>query len=305
MSEPAIESSRQRFARGGERAQRGSAMSDVTAERTRAGTDETYEITVRGRRLRVSVRRAGGPGPARTPLLLLNGIGASLELLQPFVNELPPQIEVIRFDVPGIGGSPLPVLPYHMSTFAPLVGSLVRRLGYGVVDVMGFSWGGGLAQQFAVTQRRQCRRLVLAATGMGSLMVPGRPNVLAKMLTPRRHRDPEYARRIAGEIYGGTMRTNPERAAEVLHTYTRRGPRRGYYYQLFAGAGWSSLPGLRLIRQPTLIIAGDDDPLIPLVNARIMHRGIPNSQLHVYRGGHLELLTDARRLTPVVDEFLA
>jgi pimeloyl-ACP methyl ester carboxylesterase len=136
-------------------------------------------------------------------------------------------------------------------------------------------------------------------------MVPARPNVLARMLTPRRHRDPAYARRIAGEIYGGTMRTHPERAAEVLHAYTRRGPRRGYYYQLLAGAGWSSLPALRLIRQPTLIVAGDDDPIVPLVNARIMHRCIPNATLHVYRGGHLALLTEARELAPVVDSFLA
>jgi poly(3-hydroxyalkanoate) depolymerase len=264
-----------------------------------------FETVVHGRRLRVSVRPAAGAAPARTPLLLLNGLGASLELLQPFVDELPPELEVIRFDVPGIGGSPLPVVPYHMSTFAPLVGALVRQLGHECLDVMGFSWGGGLAQQFAVVQRRHCRRLVLAATGMGSLMVPGRPNVLAKMLTPRRHRDPEYARSIAGEIYGGTMRSHPERAAEVLHSYTRRGPRRGYYYQLLAGAGWSSLPALGLIRQPTLIIAGDDDPIIPVVNARIMHRRIPNSRLHLYSGGHLALLTEAAELAPVVDGFLA
>jgi poly(3-hydroxyalkanoate) depolymerase len=267
-------------------------------------SDEVFEVSLRGRRLRVSVRRAVGPGPARTPLLLLNGIGASLELLQPFVDELPPGIEVIRFDVPGIGGSPMPVLPYHMATLAPLVGTLVRRLGHERVDVMGFSWGGGLAQQFAVTQRKQTRRLVLAATGTGSLMVPARPGVLAKMLTPRRHRDPAYAAAIAGEIYGGTMRTNPERAADVLHAYTRKGPRRGYYYQLLAGTGWSSLPALGLIRQRTLIIAGDDDPLIPVVNARIMARGIPNSRLHLYHGGHLALLTEATELAPVVDRFL-
>ncbi len=264
-----------------------------------------FEMTVRGRTLRVSIRRAaGGRGPTRTPLLLLNGISASLELLQPFVDELPGALEVIRLDVPGIGGSPLPVLPYHMSTFAPLVGTLVTRLGYREVDVLGFSWGGGLAQQFAVAQRRQTRRLVLAATGTGSLMVPARPRVLGRMLTPRRHRDPEYTRRIAGEIYGGTMRTNPERAADVLHTYTRKGPRRGYYYQLLAGAGWSSLPLLGLIRRPTLIVAGDDDPIVPVINAKIMHRGIPKSRLHVYPGGHLALLTEARELAPVIDRFL-
>lgn len=267
-------------------------------------TDDIFEVALRGRRLRVSIRRAAGAGPTRTPLLLMNGIGASLELLQPFVDQLPAGIEVIRFDVPGIGGSPLPVLPYHMSTFAPLVGALVRKLGYDRVDVMGFSWGGGLAQQFSVVQRRQTRRLVLAATGTGSLMVPAHPRVLAKMLTPRRHRDPEYARSIAGEIYGGTMRTHPEQASAVLHTFTKKGPKRGYYYQLLAGAGWSSLPGLGLIRQPTLIMAGDDDPIIPLVNARIMARGIKKSRLHIYQGGHLALLTEATELAPVIDAFL-
>ena len=266
--------------------------------------DDVFEAVIRRRRLRVSVRRAAGPGPTRTPLLLLNGIGASLELLQPFVDELPPGIEVIRFDVPGIGGSPVPVIPYHMTTLAPLVGTLVRRLGHERVDVMGLSWGGGLAQQFAVAQRKQTRKLVLAATGTGSLMVPARPNVLLKMLTPRRHQDPDYARRIAGEIYGGTMRTNPEVAAKVLHAYTRKGPTRGYYYQLLAGAGWSSLPTLGLIRQPTLIVAGDDDPLIPVINAKIMARGIPRARLHLYEGGHLALLTEAKTLAPVIDAFL-
>jgi poly(3-hydroxyalkanoate) depolymerase len=261
-------------------------------------------MTVCGRRLRVSVRRPARPR-ARAPLLVVNGLGASLELLQPFVDELPGELEVIRFDVPGIGGSPLPVVPYHISTLAPLVSAMVRQLDHDRVDVMGFSWGGGVAQQFAVMHRRQCRRLVLAATGTGSLMVPARPHVLAKMLTPRRHRDPAYATEIAGELYGGTMRTHPERAAEVLHAGARRAPRRGYYYQLLAGAGWSSLPALGLIRQPTLIIAGDDDPLIPTVNARIMHRGIPHSRTHIYSGGHLALLTESAELAPVIDRFLA
>ena len=145
---------------------------------------------------------------------------------------------------------------------------------------------------------------MLAATGTGSLMVPAHPRVLARMMTPRRHRDPDYARRLAGDIYGGTMRTEPERAARVLHAATRLGPRRGYYYQLAASTGWSSLPFLRLIRQPTLVVAGDDDPIIPLVNARIMARLIPDARLHVYRGGHIALVTEADELAPVIEEFL-
>ena len=271
------------------------------AQRDR-GADELKAVTVGGRTLRVSVRPGDGSLP---PLLLMNGIGASLEVLQPFVDALDPRREVIRFDVPGVGGSPLPVMPYTMITFAPVVAGLLNELGHpGAVDVLGFSWGGGLAQQFAVQHRARCRRLVLAATGTGSVMVPASPRVLSHMITPRRHRDPEYALRIAGEIYGGTMRQHPERAAEVLHSHTRVGPRRGYYYQLAAGTGWTSLPLLRLIRQPTLVIAGDDDPIIPAVNPRLMARLIPDSCLHLYRGGHLALVTEADQLAPVIEHFL-
>jgi poly(3-hydroxyalkanoate) depolymerase len=197
-------------------------------------------------------------------------------------------------------------MPYTMATFTPVVAGLLNQLGHRKpVDVLGFSWGGGLAQQFAFQHRSRCRRLVLAATGMGSLMVPAHPRVLSRMLTPRRHQDPAYARAIAGEIYGGTMREHPEEAARALHAHSRLGPRRGYYYQLLAGAGWSSLPLLPLIRQPTLVIAGDDDPIIPAVNPRLMARMIPGAELHLYRGGHLALVTEAQELAPVVDRFLS
>jgi poly(3-hydroxyalkanoate) depolymerase len=260
-------------------------------------------VTAGGRPLRVSVRR--GTDPEVPALLLMNGIGASLEVLQPFVDAVEPRRSVIRFDVPGVGGSPRPVVPYTLATFGPVVSGMLTRLGFDdPVDVLGLSWGGGLAQHFAVQHRRRVRRLVLAATGTGSLMVPANPRVLSRMLTPRRHRDPEYARNIAGEIYGGTMRADPERAARVLHSASRLGPRRGYYFQLAATTGWSSLPFLRLIRQPTLILAGDDDPIVPVVNARIMARLIPEAQLHVYGGGHIALITEASELAPVVEHFL-
>ena len=256
---------------------------------------------MRGRVLRVDVR----PGnPAWPPLLLCNGIGASLEVLQPFVDALDPRREVIRFDLPGVGGSPLPVLPYHLATLPALLTGLLDRLGHDRADVLGISWGGGLAQQFALWRPGRVRRLVLVATATGSIMVPARPRVLRHMLTTRRHRDPRYAARIAGEIYGGSMRSAPERAAELLHAAGRAGPDRGYYYQLLAGAGWTSLPLLPLLRRPTLLLAGDDDPLIPLINGRIMHRLIPGSELVIYRGGHLDLIAEPRRLAPVIERFL-
>ena len=135
-------------------------------------------------------------------------------------------------------------------------------------------------------------------------MVPGHPRVLLRMLTPRRQRDPGHAARIAGELYGGSARKNPVVAQDLLHATARLGPARGYYYQLISCLGWTSLPRLPRLQPPTLILAGDDDPIIPLVNARIMHRLMAHSELHVYHGGHLELAADAARIAPVVEAFL-
>jgi len=264
-------------------------------------TATTSALIVGSRVLRVDVR----PGdPAWPPLLLCNGIGAALEVLQPFVDALDPRREVIRFDLPGIGGSPEPLVPYHFATLPSLLGGLLDRLGHARADVLGISWGGGLAQQFALSRPGRVRRLVLVATGTGSVMVPGRPRVLRHMLTPRRYRDPGYAVFIAVELYGGSRLAVPARAAELLRAAGRPRHGRGYYYQLLAALGWTSLPLLPLLRHPTLLMTGDDDPLIPLVNGRIMHRLIPGSELHVYHGGHLDLIAEPHRLAPVIERFL-
>jgi poly(3-hydroxyalkanoate) depolymerase len=262
---------------------------------------ETFIIYVKEQRLRVVIRKGDG---TRTPLLLMNGIGVNLEVLQPFVDALNPAIEVIRFDVPGTGGSPAPRIPYTFSMHARLAAQMLDQLGYGQVDVLGISWGGALAQQFAFQYPARCRRLVLVSTGTGAFMVPGRPSALAKLATPRRYHDPAYMERIAGEIYGGKMRTRPDLAREFARM-ANVGSVLGYFYQMLGATGWTSLPWLRRLKQPTLILHGDDDPLVPLVNAKIMHRLIPHSELYIFHDGHLGLGTSARELAQVVDKFLA
>jgi poly(3-hydroxyalkanoate) depolymerase len=265
-------------------------------------SDDVRRVTVPGHTVQVSVRR--GTEPGRPPLVLCNGIGARLELLQPFVDQVDPRIEVIRFDVPGVGGSPAARVPYTFAGLAWLLGKVLSRLGYDAFDVLGISWGGGLAQQVAFQYPRRCRRVVLVSTGTGSLMVPAHPRVLAKMITPRRYVEPEYAMSIAAELYGGRLRDEPALVRELLHDRAMVS-RRGYVMQLLAGAGWTSLPALPLIRQPVLILAGSDDPIVPLVNARIMHRLLPHSLLHVYDDGHLGLVTLADQLGPLVADFLS
>jgi len=261
---------------------------------------KTQTIIVDGQRLRIAIRPGNG---ARTPLLLMNGIGVNLEVLQPFVDALAPTTEVIRFDVPGTGGSPAPLIPYCFSILARLVTKMLDSLGYQQVDVLGVSWGGALAQQFAFQYPNRCRRLILVSTGTGAFMVPGRPAILMKIATPDRYQDPVYMEQNAGDIYGGKMRTQPELAHEFAHT-ARLGSVFGYFYQMLGAVGWTSIPWLSILRQPTLILHGDDDPLVPLINAKIMQRLIPHSKLYIFHDGHLGVGTSARELTQVVEQFL-
>lgn len=279
----------------------------VTGHSHRSGAEYEDLVAALGQQIRVHIRWGTG-----IPLVLCNGIGASLEVLDPFVGQLHPDTTVVRIDVPGTGGSPNSVVPYSFPYLAAVLGAVLTKAGVvdrvssnSQVDVLGLSWGGALAQQFAFQNPRRCRRLILVSTGTGSLMVPGKPAVLAKMMTPRRFLDHRYAAKVAAELYGGTARSNPHMIKRVFDRQLMAGSRVGYLHQLMAGAGWTSIFALPLIRQPTLIIAGTDDPIIPLVNAKIMSRLLPNSTLHVHGGGHVELITSAAEQARVVEAFRA
>ena len=176
--------------------------------------------------------RPGRPGAV--PLVLCSGIGAPQQVLTPFVDHLDPARPVIGVDPPGIGEAPPVRRPYRLPLLAGAVRAAVHHLGYRRFDVLGVSWGGGLAQQLAFSSPRRCRRQVLVATGTGGLMVPAGPCTLARMLTPRRHQDPRYAAEIVGELYGGSARTDPAGVLSALHPGPSATSRGGYLAQLGA-----------------------------------------------------------------------
>jgi poly(3-hydroxyalkanoate) depolymerase len=257
-------------------------------------------IDLDGQIVRVGVRQGSDATP---PLVIFNGIGANLELVEPFVEALV-DVGVIIFDIPGVGGSPAPLAPYRFSTLSVLTDKLLRQLGHdGPVDVLGVSWGGALAQQFARSYPLRCRRLILAATSPGVLMVPAKISVLAKLVGPRRYTDPAYLQRVGPEIYGGAYRRDPDLLSEhSRHIQPPRG--RGYLYQLMAAWGWTSLHWLCTLRQTTLVMHGNDDPIVPLSNAKILAARIPHATLYVIDDGHLFLVTRAQEVAPVVRKFL-
>jgi pimeloyl-ACP methyl ester carboxylesterase len=135
-------------------------------------------------------------------------------------------------------------------------------------------------------------------------MVPASLPILWKMATPRRYTDKDYMSRVASEIYGGAFRNDPSLTA--LHASATHGTSNlGYLYQLLAMTGWTSLPWLWSLRQPTLVLMGSDDPLVPVSNGRILARLIPNARLRLIDDGHLFMLTRPEESAAMIEAFLA
>ena len=261
-------------------------------------------VDVDGQLLRVATKglAKGVKDDGRPPLLMFNGIGANLELGFPFLAALG-ETKAIIFDVPGIGGSPLPRLPYRPRTLARMAKRLAEILGHDQVDISGVSWGGGLAQQFAYQYPRFCRKLILCATAPGWAMVPGSPAVLSKMASTRRYTDPNYMREIAADIYGGDFRGSREAIAPHIRAI-KPASSAGYTLQLLGMLGWTSIHWLWRIRQPTLVMAGTDDPLIPVVNAHVLANLIPDATLDLIDNGHMFLVTRPEDSARRVEAFL-
>jgi poly(3-hydroxyoctanoate) depolymerase len=261
--------------------------------------DGTRYVRIGPGRIRV---RIVGEGP---PLLLIMGIGGNLNMWEPLVKELTGR-QLVMFDFPGTGWSDRAWHPPAMGYNALFVRLLIRKLGYGRMDVVGFSWGGLLAQHLAVQHPSSVRRLILASTAVGLGGRPGSPRVLTRMVTPRRYYSSAYFKRVAPTLYGGRSRDPDAALDQDARRRAARPPSLvGYASQLLATAGYSTVPVLPLIQVPTLVLAGDDDPIIPTVNPRLLARLIPNATLKVLEGsGHLLLLDSADIVAPLIEDFL-
>jgi poly(3-hydroxyalkanoate) depolymerase len=254
--------------------------------------------TVDGRTLRVAVWRASKK-TTKLPILFFNGIGANIEAMAPMA-ELLDDRDFITFDMPGIGGSPDPVVPYNAILMARIAALLLDRFDMPLVDVMGVSWGGAMAQQFALQNGARTNKLILAATTAGMLMVPGNPAALVKMADPRRYIDPDFMAKHFKTLYGGMVGNKSEHIGRITPP-----SKTGYFYQLMAMMGWTSAPFLPFMKSETLIMMGDDDQIVPLANGKFLNFLIPNSELFVVEnGGHLFLLSHVEQSISAIRAFL-
>lgn len=253
---------------------------------------------VDGRSLRVAHWKAAGK-TTKLPLLFFNGIGANIEAMAPLAEMLPDR-DFITFDMPGVGGSPEPLVPYNAWMMGRISEQLLDRYDMAQVDVMGVSWGGAMAQQFTLQNGPRVNRLILAATTAGMLMVPGNPKALAKMADPRRYIDPDFMRKHFNTLYGGSGDGSEGHIGRI-----KPPSKTGYFYQLLAMLGWTSAPFLPFMKHDTLILMGGDDQIVPVANGHFLKMLIPNSELVIIDdGGHLFMLSHVEESIGAIREFL-
>ncbi|WJN61708.1 alpha/beta hydrolase [Pseudomonas sp. SO81] len=249
----------------------------------------TQKLIVNDLRLNVSIRGQG------SPLLLLNGLGGLIRTFDPLRDELV-GYTTITLDVPGVGESQMPRWPMRLPRHADLIAEVLKQLGIERVDVFGVSWGGALAQEFALRHPGMVRRLILAATSAGPAMLVKPADILD----------------FFGRSKGARLRKQ-DSSRHSIQTLLRFGMVNGmltanprtYYHQLAALVGWTSLLRLFRLRQRTLILTGERDTLVRLYNAHILRRTIRHAELHVLQGeGHFFVVTSPRRTAQAIHEFL-
>jgi pimeloyl-ACP methyl ester carboxylesterase len=256
-------------------------------------TGTVRQYTVGGLRTRVEVR---GEGP---PLLLIMGLWGEVAAWDPLIEQLT-GYRTIAFDAPGIGETDLPSIPQTLPGLARFAAGVLDAVGVPRAHVLGVSFGGLVAQQMATLTPSRLDRLILASTTSGLLCVPGQPAALMRLLAPWTFASMD-GRADAGVVFGGRLRREPE----LLNRLGLRGPSgvSTYLNRLSGLSGGWGLPWS--IRQPTLVLTGDDDPIVPAGNSRILAACLPNARLHIIRGGgHLVLFDSPALAAPVIAGFL-
>jgi pimeloyl-ACP methyl ester carboxylesterase len=239
------------------------------------------------------------------PLMLINGLGCNTDMWIPLLSHFPGH-RIVAFDAPGTGQSSVSMTPVSVPLLSDLVAAVLDECGHEQADVIGYSYGGAIAQQLAYDHPSRGRRLVLAATTCGVGSVPGHAGAIAVLATPLRYYSSSYWDRTAASAYGGVTARDSATRRRMMNTRRAHPPSwHGYAMQLLGGAPWSSWSFLSQIKHETLVICGDDDPLVPVENAKMLAKRIPHARLEIVEdGGHLMLWDEVDKLGERIGEFI-
>ena len=249
-------------------------------------------------------RRGSGPR-----LLFFNGSGATLAISRPMLDPFVERFDVVAHDQRGLGETSIPPGPYEMADYAADAAALLDHVGWDTCRVVGTSFGGMVAQEFAVTWPERVERLALNCTSPGGkfaafglhTLESQSPDAIAAIgatlldtrFTPEWLAEHDDDRMIAEMV--AQRRATPAPDPEVA---------RGQREQLLARSRLDVLDRLDRITCPTLVASGKYDGISPPENGAAIAERVPDAILRVYEGGHMFFVQDPAAM-PEILEFLS
>jgi 3-oxoadipate enol-lactonase len=246
-----------------------------------------------------------GSGPR---LLFISGTGGDLRRSpNAFDSPLPKHFEVLSYDQRGLGQTDRPDIPYTMADYAADADALLSAVGWDRCMVMGVSFGGMVAQEFAIRYPQRVERLVLACTSSGGAGGTSYPlHELAGFSLE------EWARKVvelADTRRDAAWQTAHPQEFQALLDETLTGlkvganePGRavGARRQIEARQGHDTYDRLLTLQMPVFICGGRYDGIAPVDNQEAMLRQIANARLELFEGGHLFFIQDRRAFERII-----
>ncbi|MEW6335670.1 MAG: alpha/beta hydrolase [Thermodesulfobacteriota bacterium] len=243
------------------------------------------------------------------PLVLIMGLRRNLEWWYLQIPSLSKHFKLIAFDNRGAGRSDKPETAYSIARFADDTAGLMEALGIDNAHVLGISMGGYIAQELALGYPDKVRSLILGCTGCGGRRaVPMGEERMVKF-TANEGLSPEEILRKDMDIYFSDrfIEAQPEKIQEFVRvSLMHYQPREAFFRQLAACLAHDTVDRLGGIRVPSLVMTGDDDPLVPAQNSLILKELLPVARLSVFPGRrHCFFIEEDARFNREVVAFIA
>jgi 3-oxoadipate enol-lactonase len=248
----------------------------------------------------------GGQG---APLLFFNGSGATLETSAPIIEQFRRHFDVLAHDQRGLGRTTIPPGPFTMAEYAADGAALLGHVRWDRCAIVGISFGGMVAQEFAVTYPERVTRLALLCTSPGGAELASYPlHELADL--PAEEQATIGLTLLDTRFTPDWLTAHPHDQALVAMRAERgaapkaAGQRRGELAQLEARSHHDVCDRLLRVTCPTLVAGGRYDGIAPPANSAAIAERIPGAELRLYEGGHLFFIQDPKAFPEVV-AFLA
>lgn len=242
------------------------------------------------------------------PLVLIPGLAAGAWTWFKQVEALSTHFQVLTFDPRGIGKSNYSERPPAMRLMADDVAGLLRGLGIERAHILGASFGGFVAQEFALAYPEMARTLTLCCTSFGgpNHVAPSMETLMALASTNGLNTEERILRNLLPAFSPEFARKQPDEIENVVKLRMANPViESAFRWQLTAAMGFNAEFRVTEIRIPTLLLTGDADEIVPAQNSRNLAAKIPGAQLSIIEGGsHLFFLERPAEFNRIVIDFL-